>query len=80
MSRARTSSGDFAARPGSAERWVRRASSSAASPNSARLTVDIPSALRARMKIIAIERGITLSDMVRDLLEATYGPAGAPAP
>ncbi|MBO9707991.1 MAG: hypothetical protein J7521_07255 [Caulobacter sp.] len=80
MSRDRVPGGGFAARPSQAERWIRRAGAAAATPYTARLTVDITPALRARMKIVAIERGLTLSDMVRDLLDATYGASGAPAP
>lgn len=80
MTRERPTSGDFAARPSAADRWVKSATSSPAKPYSARLTVDITPALRARIKIIAIERGLTLSDMVRELLETTYGAAEGASP
>ncbi|AYV48245.1 hypothetical protein CFHF_07830 [Caulobacter flavus] len=80
MSRERPTTGGFAARPSAADRWVKSAAPPPAKPYSARLTVDITPALRARIKIIAIERGLTLSDMVRDLLEATYGLAESTAP
>ncbi|NQE65551.1 hypothetical protein [Caulobacter sp. RHG1] len=80
MTRKPAASGDFAARPTGADRWVKSATTPAAKPYSARLTLDITPALRARIKIIAIERGQTLSDMVRELLEATYGVTQAPPP
>lgn len=42
----------------------------------ARLTIDVTSALRGRIKVIAFRRGITAADMLRELLEREY-PEGA---
>jgi hypothetical protein len=63
----------FAARPGNAESWIkapevttRRADEVAAF--TARLTIDVTPALRGRIKVTAFRRGITVADMLRDLL------------
>ena len=70
---ARARNGAFAARPRDAESWVRTpdphsAANVAADISTARLTVDITPALRGRIKIAAFQRGITVADMLRDLL------------
>lgn len=39
---------------------------------SARLTVDVTPDLRARIKITAFERGVTVAYMLRNLLQKTY--------
>ena len=64
----------FAARPGDAEAWVRnpQAAPRAPSPYTARLTVDVTPALRARIKVAAFARGLTVADMLRALLEAQF--------
>jgi hypothetical protein len=67
----------FASRPGDAESWVKAPPSSMASRTSAdaftaRLTVDITSELRGRIKVAAFRRGITVADMLRDLLSRTF--------
>jgi len=41
-------------------------------PWTARLTVDVTRALRGRIKIIAFERGTTVAEMLRELLEREY--------
>ena len=41
----------------------------------ARLTIDVTAELRGRIKIIAFERGVTVAEMLRQLLEREY-PAG----
>lgn len=63
----------FASRPGDAESWIktpdapaRRADEAAAF--TARLTIDVTPALRGRIKVAAFRRGITVADMLRDLL------------
>ncbi|MGE3397422.1 MAG: hypothetical protein AB7H79_11045 [Sphingomonas sp.] len=69
----------FAARPGDAEHWIK---SSAAPPArdpdttafSARLTIDVTSELRGRIKIAAFRRGVTVADMLRDLLAREFPP------
>lgn len=74
---ARGRNGGFAARPRDAESWVRSPDPSspasvAADLYTARLTVDITPALRGRIKIAAFQRGITVADMLRDLLAREF--------
>ena len=82
MSR-RGAASPFAARPGLAKRaadaWVRTPEASAPAPPpayTARLTIDVTPALRGRIKITAFERGITVADMLRTLLDREFGEAG----
>ncbi|KAA5601762.1 hypothetical protein [Blastochloris sulfoviridis] len=75
----------FASRPGNAESWVK---ASAAPPAgranadgfTARLTIDITPALRGRIKIEAFQRGITVADMLRDLLSRTFSDTDGGTP
>ena len=67
----------FAARPDDAESWIkandapsRRTDEAAAF--TARLTIDITPALRGRIKVAAFRRGITVADMLRDLLAREF--------
>ena len=74
---ARDRNSGFAARPRDAESWIRSpdptsSTSVAADLYTARLTVDITPALRGRIKIAAFQRGITVADMLRDLLAREY--------
>lgn len=62
----------FAARPAGAEAWVREAEGPRPSPYTARLTIDVTPASRARIKIAAFGRGQTVADMVRDLLDREF--------
>jgi hypothetical protein len=39
----------------------------------ARLTIDVTPALRGRIKVAAFERGLTVADMLRALLEERFG-------
>ena len=75
----------FAARPGDPELWIK---SSGAPPArepdttafSARLTIDVTSELRGRIKIAAFRRGVTVADMLRDLLARECPPTeGVPS-
>lgn len=73
----------FARRPGDPEAWVRAddQSTAPAPPGKAalydaRLTVDITKALRGRIKVAAFQRGETVADMLRVLLEAAFPDAG----
>jgi hypothetical protein len=66
----------FAARPGDSEQWIK---SDDAAPRdgkpsgfTARLTIDITPDLRGRIKIAAFQRGITVADMLRDLLAREF--------
>ncbi len=67
----------FAARPADAERWVRAPEPSPrrdddATVYSARLTIDVTPDQRARIKIAAFRRGVTVADMLRDLLAREF--------
>lgn len=61
-----------------ASTWVRCADSPDTTPKSAiytaRLTVDVTRALRGRIKVAAFSRGLTVADMLRDLLEREFPP------
>ncbi len=68
----------FAARPSTPDAWVRAPEprSKQPDPYTARLTIDVTPALRGRIKITAFERGQTVAEMVRALLEREYGDRG----
>ena len=75
----------FAARPGDAESWIkandapaRRADDDAAF--TARLTIDVTPALRGRIKVAAFRRGITVADMLRDLLAREFPDESGASP
>ncbi|MBN8968096.1 MAG: hypothetical protein J0G95_06505 [Rhizobiales bacterium] len=74
----------FATRPADVEQWIKAADAPprevAASNFTARLTVDITPDLRGRIKIVAFQRGITVTHMLRALLEREFPPTdGAPS-
>ncbi|MGY3442829.1 hypothetical protein GPL21_13165 [Bradyrhizobium pachyrhizi] len=67
----------FASRPGDAESWIkasdappRRVDEGAAF--TARLTIDVTPALRGRIKVAAFHRGVTVADMLRELLAREF--------
>lgn len=68
----------FVSRPGAAEAWIagpQDAGPPTASPtsvNSARLTIDVTPNLRRRLKLAAIQRGVSVADMLRELLHREY--------
>ncbi|WP_044560434.1 hypothetical protein [Azospirillum sp. B4] len=67
----------FATRPGDAETWIRAADSpSPRAPDTAiyiaRLTIDVTPDQRARIKIAAFQRGVTIADMLRELLAREF--------
>ena len=58
-----------------AEAWVRMGEGADAGKGdlyTARLTLDVTPALRARIKVVAFTQGITVADMLRDLLERAF--------
>lgn len=74
---ARTEKRGFAARPADPEGWIKAgetppARADHAAVYAARLTVDITPELRGRIKIAAFGRGITVADMLRDLLAREF--------
>lgn len=66
----------FAARPADPEQWIKSpdATSRDGRPSgyTARLTIDITPELRGRIKIAAVQRGVTVADMLRDLLARKF--------
>ncbi|NKL37175.1 hypothetical protein GFL49_26060 [Rhizobium leguminosarum bv. viciae] len=67
----------FATRPGDAEHWIKAADAPAlrapdAPIYSARLTIDVTPDQRARIKIAAFQRGVTVADMLRELLAREF--------
>ena len=80
---ARSPKHGFVARPGDAESWVRRPEPSAAreagAEFTARLTIDVTPALRGRIKIAAFQRGMTVADMLRALLDREFPADGGVA-
>jgi hypothetical protein len=74
----------FAARPGDPESWVRAPELAIGrTPNAeftARLTIDVTPALRGRIKIAAFQRGLTVADMLRALLDREFPADDGAAP
>ena len=73
----RTEKRGFAARPSDPDGWIKASDASparatAATAYTARLTIDVTPELRGRIKIAAIRRGITVADMLRDLLAREF--------
>lgn len=67
----------FAARPADPESWIRAndappGRASAHSAFTARLTIDVTPELRGRIKIAAFQRGVTVADMLRELLAREF--------
>jgi hypothetical protein len=67
----------FAARPSDPDTWVRAPEPASidrdkADRLTARLTIDITPELRGRIKIVAFRRGVTVADMLRDLLARDF--------
>lgn len=74
---ARADKRGFAARPADPDAWIkagdaRPARDGTAVTHSARLTIDITPELRGRIKIAAIRRGGTVTDMLRELLAREF--------
>jgi hypothetical protein len=81
MSGRRSQRAPIGRRPASdpaAQAWIQQqAGVSATAPNyTARLTIDVTPALRGRIKVIAFERGVTVAEMLRDLLEREFASKG----
>lgn len=68
----------FAARPSDPDAWVKtakkpdRSAPAKGDQCTARLTIDVTPDLRGRIKIIAFRRGVTVADMLRDLLSREF--------
>jgi len=68
----------FATRPADPEQWIKTAESpprvSDVTAYTARLTIDVTPELRGRIKIAAFGRGVTVADMLRELLAREFPP------
>jgi hypothetical protein len=61
-----------------AEAWIRQGAgvdNSKAERYSARLTLDVTPALRTRIKLAAFDRGVTMAEMLREVLERQFPEA-----
>ncbi len=81
----RTQRRGFATRPSDPETWIRTPDARTNGVGvdhgfTARLTIDVTPALRGRIKIVAFRRGITVADMLRELLAREYPEDGETAP
>jgi len=75
----------FASRPADPESWVKATEvapsrSAEGAGYTARLTIDVTPALRGRIKIAAFQRGVTVADMLRDLLAREFPEDSGDAP
>lgn len=69
--------GGFVNRPRDPESWVRTLAEpvpvqAKRDAFTARLTIDVTPDLRGRIKIVAFRRGVTVADMLRDLLAREF--------
>jgi hypothetical protein len=69
----------FAARPTNPDAWIKAADAPAtratdAEAFTARMTIDVTPDLRGRIKIAAFRRGVTVADMLRELLAREFPP------
>jgi hypothetical protein len=69
----------FAARPADPENWIKAPDRHTARAQSvedfaARLTIDVTTDMRGRIKIAAFQRGQTVADMLRALFEREFPP------
>ncbi len=61
-----------------AEAWIRQDAgidNGKVERYSARLTLDVTSALRTRIKLAAFDRGVTMAEMLREVLERQFPEA-----
>ena len=75
----------FTARPSDPESWVkapdpRRTRGGDAANFTARLTIDVTPDLRGQIKIAAFQRGVTVADMLRELLAREFPPTEGGTP
>jgi hypothetical protein len=83
--RQRSSKRAFIARPADPERCIkapepRSSGNGDAAAYTARLTIDLTPELRGRIKVVAVQRGLTVADMLRDLLAREFPPAEGDLP
>lgn len=76
----RPSKRTFATRPADPENWIRANDTSPGRASTgddftARLTIDVTPEQRGRIKIAAFQRGVTVADMLRELLAREFPAA-----
>lgn len=81
----RSSKRAFIARPADPERWIktpepRSSSNGDVAAFTARLTIDITPELRGRIKVVAVQRGLTVADLLREPLAREFPPAKGDLP
>ena len=70
----------FTSRPRDADTWIRSPGLTLSKKGAkshhftARLTIDVTPDLRGRIKVAAFRRGITVAEMLRDLLSREFPP------
>ena len=66
----------FASRPADPDQWIKAADNAPRATDvaafTARLTIDVTPELRGRIKIAAFGRGVTVADMLRELLAREF--------
>lgn len=78
MSKTRSKHIGIGARPPAhprAEAWIRQGDADAVNKGdlyTARLTLDITPAMRARIKVLAFTQGVTVAELLRTLLEREF--------
>ncbi|WP_038378285.1 ribbon-helix-helix protein [Bradyrhizobium elkanii] len=75
--RERSTKRGFASRPGDVECWIKASDTPPrrmddAAAFTARLTIDVTPTLRGRVKVAAFQRGVTVADMLRELLAREF--------
>lgn len=81
----RSQKGAFTARPADPESWVkasdpRHTRNGEAAAFTARLTIDVTPDMRGQIKIAAFQRGVTVADMLRELLAREFAPTEGGTP
>ena len=75
---------DFASRPADPEQWVKAVDIAPehrpGATFTARLTIDVTPELRGRIKVAAFRRGVTVAEMLRDLLAREFPPQSGDLP
>ncbi|MFA7604808.1 MAG: hypothetical protein WCY29_17570 [Novosphingobium sp.] len=71
------SSRRFAARPRNVDAWISAGDGKLPAPparsaNTARLTIDVTPEMRKRIKLAALQRGLTLADLLRAMLAEAF--------
>ena len=74
----------FAARPADPDQWIKASDASterrAGAEFTARLTIDVTPDQRGRIKVAAFKSGVTVAEMLRDLLAREFPPTSGDQP